>query len=113
MFDFDAFDTDVLVLDLDAMRRDRFGAEFLPYSGEFGFTAREVLTFYAGPNRAVIPPRWAHIPTRERVDDPQLVYWVDSNVPWQPAYVRHRELWQMATKRATRRPRSASVSAPA
>jgi hypothetical protein len=105
VFDFDAFDTDVLVLDLDAMRRDRFSAEFLPYAGEFGFTARELLTYYAGPNRAVIPPQWAHIPSRERVADPQLIYWVDSNVPWRPAYVRHRETWTRAAKRAARRAR--------
>jgi hypothetical protein len=110
VFDFDAFDTDVLVLDLQAMRRDRFSAEFLPYAGEFGFTARETLTFYAGPNRAVLPPQWAHIPSRERVEDPQLIYWVDSAAPWQPGYVRCRETWAMASERAARRARGSTIS---
>jgi hypothetical protein len=111
VFDFDAFETDVLVLDLEAMRRDRFCPEFLPYAGEFGFTPREVLTFYAGPNRAVLPPLWAHIPGRERVDDPRLVYWPEANAPWRRRCVGHREVWTTASERAARRVGGATVTA--
>jgi hypothetical protein len=109
VFDFDAFDTEVLVLDLQTMRRDRFGTEFLPYAGHFRFTAREVLTFYAGPKRAAVPLQWAHVPTRERVDNPKLIHWVD-RAPWQSGYVRHRETWVRASELAARRTRR--VAAP-
>ncbi|MQA60598.1 MAG: hypothetical protein GEU86_03710 [Actinophytocola sp.] len=93
-FDFDAFDTEVIVADLARMRADRLTSGFLPYAERFGMTAAEVLTLYAGPDRAVLPPEWAHVPTNERVAEPQLVYWPGKAKPWQRRYVARRELWQ-------------------
>jgi hypothetical protein len=93
VFDFDAFDTDVLVLDLAKARVDGLSVELLPYVEHFGLTAAEALILYAGPDRAVLPPEWAHIPTQERIDAPKLVYWPGSAKPWKRRYVAGRELW--------------------
>lgn len=95
-FDFDAFDTDVLVLDLDRLRRDRFADTFMPYRDRFGFRAGELLHFYAGPSRAVLPAEWAHVPTREHCDSPKLINWPERAKPWHQPYVPRREVWQRA-----------------
>jgi hypothetical protein len=97
VFDFDAFDTDVLVLDLQRMRKDGMAAEFIPYIEHFGLRASEVLTLYAGPDHAVLPAEWAHVPTDERVTDPKLVYWPGAAKPWQARYVARQELWRLST----------------
>lgn len=55
-FDFDAFGGELLVLDLDRMRRDRFSAEALPLVQELGLRELEVLHYLAGPDRATVPP---------------------------------------------------------
>lgn len=94
VFDFDAFDTEVFVADLAKMRADGFSSEFLPYAERFGMNANEVLTLYAGPDRAALPPEWAHVPTNERVGEPQLVHWPGAAKPWQRRYVARRELWK-------------------
>jgi hypothetical protein len=57
-FDFDAFAGDVLVLDLERMRRERFSAQALPLVQEFGLRELEVLHYIAGPNRADVPERF-------------------------------------------------------
>jgi hypothetical protein len=54
-FDFDAFGGELLVLDLDRMRRDGFSAQALPLVREFGLRELEVLHYLAGPNRATVP----------------------------------------------------------
>ena len=54
-FDFDAFAGDVLVLDLERMRRERFSDRALPLVQEFGLRELEVLHYLAGPDRATIP----------------------------------------------------------
>jgi hypothetical protein len=55
-FDFDAFGGELLVLDLDRMRRDRFSSQALPLVQQFGLRELEVLHYLAGPDRATIPP---------------------------------------------------------
>ncbi|GAA3544950.1 hypothetical protein AFL01nite_16070 [Aeromicrobium flavum] len=98
VFDFDAYDTDVLVLDLDRMRADGFTDEMLAHVRAFGLRTREALHLYAGPDRATVPPRWAHVPTREHLDEePQLVHWADRTKPWSGTYVARQELWPAAT----------------
>jgi len=54
-FDFDAFGGELLVLDLDRMRRDGFSAQALPLVREFGLRELEVLHYLAGPNHATVP----------------------------------------------------------
>ena len=54
-FDFDAFSADLLVLDLERMRREAFSAEALALVQEFGLREREVLHYVAGPGHATIP----------------------------------------------------------
>jgi hypothetical protein len=93
VFDFDAFDADVLVLDLARARKEKLGPELLPYVEQFGLTGAEALILYAGPDRAVLPQEWAHIPTHERVDAPKLAYWPGSAKPWKRRYVAGQELW--------------------
>ena len=58
-FDFDAFSGDVLVLDLERMRRDGFSGQALPLAQEFGLRELEALHYLAGPDRATVPERCA------------------------------------------------------
>jgi len=92
-FDFTAFDTDVLVLDLAAMRTDELIGRAPGLVEEFGLNGREVLHFVVGPHRAVVPPQWHLVPTRSYVDEPALVHWADSAKPWGEDYVPLQELW--------------------
>ena len=56
-FDFDAFTTDVLVLDLARMREQGFSREALPLVEEFGLGDVEALHYLVGPDRATRPAR--------------------------------------------------------
>jgi hypothetical protein len=58
-FDFDAFSGEVLVLDLERMRRERFSSRALPLALEFDLRDIEVLHVLGGPDHATIPERWA------------------------------------------------------
>ena len=58
-FDFDAFGGDVMVLDLERMRRDGFSRRALPLVREFGLRELEALHYLAGPDRATLPERAA------------------------------------------------------
>ncbi|MCD9154717.1 glycosyltransferase [Aeromicrobium duanguangcaii] len=94
VFDFDAYDTAVLVLDLERLRAEGFTDEMLTHVRAFGLTTREALHLYAGPHRAAVPPQWAHVPTREHLDEePSLVHWADRAKPWSGTYVARQELW--------------------
>ena len=63
-FDFDAFTTDVMVLDLARMREQGFSREALPLVEEFGLSDVEALHYLVGPDRVTVPPEWAVVPTR-------------------------------------------------
>ena len=63
-FDFDAFDIDVMVLDLAAWRDRALLTTYIPYVEEFGLTLRELLHLAVGPDRAVVPARWYAVPGR-------------------------------------------------
>jgi hypothetical protein len=93
-FDFDAFTTDVLVLDLDRLRRDGFTAQALPLVDEFGLDDVEALHYLYGPERATVPERWAVVPTRTPERGPGLLYWADGVKPWRQALTPERDEWR-------------------
>lgn len=81
-FDFDAFDTGVLVLDLEGLREDRFAARVLPAMSRYLLDDRDAFHFFYGPERAVLEPTWAAVPTREPVQDVNIWHWADTTKPW-------------------------------
>lgn len=93
VFDFDAFDTDVMVLDLARLRDERFSDELLPAMRTFQLTARDALHFFAGPHRVDLDPAWAFVATREHVATPFIWHWADSTKPWSKDYTPGREIW--------------------
>jgi Glycosyl transferase family 8 len=93
-FDFDAFSTDVMVLDLARMREEGFIRQALPLVEEFGLTDVEALHYLVGPNRATIPPEWAVVPTRTPLRGPGLIHWADRVKPWQPELTPERDRWR-------------------
>lgn len=93
-FDFDAFTHDLLVLDLERLRRDRLGDEGLRLMRAYGLSDLEALHFLVGPNRAEIPRPWAVVPTRTPVRDPKLLHWADGVKPWQALLTPERDRWR-------------------
>jgi hypothetical protein len=93
-FDFDAFMDDVLVLDLERLRRDRFADEALRLVQAYGLTDLEVLHFVMGPDRATIPARWAVVPTWTPERGPGLMYWVDRVKPAGALLTAERDGWR-------------------
>ena len=93
-FDFDAFTADVLVLDLDRLRREDLAAKALPLAAEFGLDDVEALHYLYGPDRATLPERWAIVPTRTPERGPGLIYWADGIKPWQQALTPERDEWR-------------------
>ena len=76
-FDFSAFDTTVLVLDLQRLRDEGMVMEAAQVVEEFDLTGREALHFLVGPARADVPGHWHCVPTRNWYDQPALVHWDD------------------------------------
>jgi hypothetical protein len=110
-FDFDAFTTDVMVLDLERLRRERFTEQALALIAEFGLDELEVLQYVFGPGRAEVPERWAAVPTRTAERGPGLIHWADRVKPWQPQLTPERERWRAyATRYRSRKPQQ--VAAP-
>jgi len=93
-FDFDAFGAEVMVLDLDRLRRERSVPEGLALADAFRLRDREVLHLLAGPDRATLPERWAVVPTRTPERGPGLRHWADPVKPWHGRLTSERELWQ-------------------
>jgi hypothetical protein len=93
-FDFDAFRTDVLVMDLARAQREQLAAEALPLVEEFGLDATEALHYLVGPHRAAVPERWATVPTRMPVRDPGLLHWADGVKPAQHELTPERDRWR-------------------
>ena len=93
-FDFDAFTGDVLVADLARMREQRLSAEAVPPAKEFGLDDVEALHYVAGPGRAVVPGRWATVPTRVPMSGSGLIHWADRVHPSQPELTPERDRWR-------------------
>lgn len=92
-FDFDAFSADVMVLDLARMRADGAVASLLGACLSYGLDGRESLCFVAGPDRGVVPQRWAHVPTQDQVSDPALVHWGRDSRPWDETFAPEQDRW--------------------
>ncbi|MEO5709936.1 MAG: hypothetical protein ABIQ59_08940 [Nocardioidaceae bacterium] len=93
-FDFDAFATDLLVLDTVAygVKLPRDAA--LGLVSDYGLRPHEVLHFLVGPDRAEIPETWQHVPGEDAVALPELVRWRSPIVPWGTRYVPERDRWR-------------------
>jgi hypothetical protein len=104
-FDFDAFDVDVLVLDLERLRREGFTAQALPVAEEFGLDDGEALHYLCGPAHATVPERWAVVPTRTPQREPGLIHWADGVKPWQQTLTPERDEWRRYAA-AFRKPRA-------
>jgi hypothetical protein len=102
-FDFDAFSTDVMVLDLARLRREGFREQALALCAEFGLDEFEALQYLFGPNRAPIPERWAAIPTRTPEHGPGLIHWADAVKPWHAQLTPERDRWRGHAERYRRR----------
>ena len=95
-FDFDAFEVDLLVLDLEEARRRSLVQTYVPYVEEFGLTFREILLLEVGPHRVVLPERWHVVPNRSAETEPLLLHWAEPGKPWSDDVVEHEELWHEA-----------------
>jgi hypothetical protein len=93
-FDFDAFDTHTLVLDLAKLRADGFTGQALPLVEEFGLDEAAALHYVFGPHRAPLPARWAVVPTRAPSGDAQLLHWAGPLKPWQRRIAPERDRWR-------------------
>lgn len=93
VFDFDAYDTAVLVLDLAELRRRGFADEALAWMRDFRLDAPAVWHLFTGPDRLELDPAWDHVPTRDIPGDARLVHWADAVKPWDEPYVARQELW--------------------
>ncbi len=98
-FDFDAFSTHVLVLDLQGLRSHAFVDNALGSIQEFGLTFREILHMLFGAERAELPLRWATSPTRVPVDMPALVSWSDGVMPWRAPFAPEQDRWLRVSAR--------------
>ena len=102
-FDFDAFEIDLLVLDLEEARRRSLVQTYVPYVEEFGLTFREILLLEVGPHRVVLPERWHVVPNRSAETEPLLVHWAEAGKPWSDDIVEHEELWHEAASKVGQR----------
>jgi hypothetical protein len=98
-FDFDAFEVDLLVLDLEEARRRSLLQTYVPYVEEFGLGFREILLLEVGPHRVVLPERWHVVPNRSAEAEPLLVHWAEAAKPWSEDVVEREELWHEAAAR--------------
>ncbi|WP_152352289.1 glycosyltransferase family protein [Brachybacterium subflavum] len=94
VFDFEAFDTDVMVLDLAGMRSEGLSDQVLPAMAHYRLDDRSALHYAAGPRRYDLPREWAHVPDREVVEDPKIRHWADGVKPWSSSYVTGAEHWK-------------------
>ena len=98
-FDFDAFSTDVLVVDAAAWRERGLVTNSVPLIEEFGLTLREVLHFELGPDRATLSARWHLVPGRSPITDPALIHWSEASKPWSEDMVPERDRWRVIARR--------------
>jgi len=89
-----ALNAGVLVLDLDRLRRDEFTRTALARIERYGLHDQDVLLAYAGPDRAVLDPRWNAMPRLLDVEDPRLIHWASFPKPWDPPITTAQDRWR-------------------
>ena len=80
--EFATFDTNVMVVDLDAARRENLAGQVAALVVEYGATFREALNLVCGPRRTELDASWNHAPGYEEQQDPSTVSWRDTVKPW-------------------------------
>ncbi len=80
--EFATFDTNVMVVDLDAARRENLAGQVAALVVEYGATFREALNLVCGPRRTELDASWNHAPGYEEQEDPSVVSWRDTVKPW-------------------------------
>ena len=95
--EFTTFDTNVMVLDLDAARRADLGGHLAALVLEYGMSFREALNLFAGPHRTELDASWNHAPGYEAQDDPRVVSWRDTVKPWSRWVTPFSEEWSALT----------------
>lgn len=81
VFDFDAYGTGVLVLDLTGLRA-KGAAAMRATIHTYHVDERAALCWYLGLDRADLGAAWAYVPICEWVREPRLVHWADATKPW-------------------------------
>jgi hypothetical protein len=99
VFDFDAYDTDVMVLDLAGLRAQEAASKMLSVMHTYRIDDRAALHWLVGPDRVDLAAAWAYVPTREWVDEPRLWHWADATKPWSDRYADGKALWLEAAAR--------------
>lgn len=80
--EFATFDTNVMVIDLDAARRDNLSGHLAALIIDYGMTFREAMNIVAGPRRTQLDAVWNHAPGYEVQEEPAVVNWRDTTKPW-------------------------------
>ncbi|WP_258934906.1 hypothetical protein [Nesterenkonia pannonica] len=108
-YDFRSFNAGIMVLNLEKMRRDDFGHQYLPWVAAYGINDQQLLNCYAGNTRVELDPRWNSLPTQEPVADPLLIHWAGHRKPWKAGYVAWKGEWHEAEARLETRKSSTSA----
>jgi hypothetical protein len=95
-FDFDRFETDLLVVDADQWRNGGLLRNSVGLVENFGLTFREALHAEFGPGTAVVADRWHVVPTQTGATETALVHWAEKPFPWGKDPAPLRDLWQGA-----------------
>ncbi|SDR83236.1 glycosyltransferase [Microlunatus soli] len=95
-FDFERFETDLLVIDAQQWQERGSLRSLLGWAENFGLTYREALHAHLGAETAVIPDRWHVIPSQAPASDIALVHWAERPWPWGEDPAPLRDIWQAA-----------------
>lgn len=92
--EFATFDTNVMVLDLEAARRDNLSGRLAALIIDYGMTFREALNLVVGPRRTDLDGQWNHAPGYEVLDEPAVVNWRDTTKPWSASVTPFAGEWK-------------------
>jgi lipopolysaccharide biosynthesis glycosyltransferase len=108
-FDFSILNAGIMLLNLDRMRADDFGRNFVPFVERFGMNDQAVLNVYAGGSRVEVAPGWNWRPWLEYLPEPKIAHWAGQYKPWSEPWVFGKPLWQAAEARLAARYQAAGL----